>query len=113
MLQSLQRERLLETARGLLLDELLPALPAHKRHAALMVANAMAIAARAMNRLGDAAPGDDPAAADRRQCMEIRQGLADDGAAAAKLHARLLADTRARVELSNPKYLAPRPGAVS
>ena len=39
-------EQLLETARGLLRDELLPALPADKRHAALMIANAMAIAGR-------------------------------------------------------------------
>lgn len=106
-------ERLLETARDVLRDELLPALPAHQRHAALMVANAMAIAAREMNRRVDATLDDERVAADRRLCASIRQGRVDDGAAAAQLHAELLADTRARVEVSNPKYLALRPRSVA
>ena len=103
-------ERLLETARDMLLDQLLPALPAHQRHAALMVANAMAIVARGMVRRGGV---EDCAPADRQLRELIRQGRADAGAEAATLHARLLADTRARVEVSNPKYLARRPRAVS
>ena len=98
-------ERLLETARELLFDELLPALPANARHAALMVANAMAIAARTMNRLDAGATSEERAAAARRLCASIRQGDVDQGAEAAAVHARLLADTRARVEVSNPKYL--------
>jgi hypothetical protein len=57
MPEPLRGERLLETARGVLIDELLPVLPADKRHAALMVANAMAIAARTMSRLGRCMPG--------------------------------------------------------
>jgi hypothetical protein len=106
-------ERLLETARAVLFDELLPALPSHKRHAALMVANAMAIAARAMNRPGAHRPDDDTAATtDRERCQAIRQGLVDAGDHAAKLHACLLAEARARVELSNPRYLATRPGTA-
>lgn len=100
-------ERLLETARELLLDELLPALPPHTRHAALMVANAMAIAARRLNRHDGGAARD----ADRRLCERIRQGGVDEGAEAAKLHAWLLAAARAGVEISNPKYLGPRTGA--
>jgi hypothetical protein len=103
-------ERLLETARGVLFDELLPALPAHKRHAALMVANAMAIAARAMTRPGAHRPDDDTAATDHQRCQAIRQGLVDAGDAAAELHACLLAEARTRVELSNPRYLATHPG---
>lgn len=102
-------ERLLETARDLLRDELLPALPPDKRHAALMVANAMAIAARELERCRDPAHIAAREAHDRRRCHRIRAGGADHGAAAAQLHAGLLAETRARVELSNPKYLAERP----
>lgn len=113
MPDSLRGERLLETARDVLLDELLPVLPAPKRHAALMVANAMAIAARAMNRRDEAVPSDELAAADRRLCESIRGGGVDGGAEAAKVHARLLAATRAKVEVSNPKYLVRRPGTVS
>lgn len=99
-------ERLLETARDLLREELLPALPTHQRHAALMVANAMAIAARELNRRDDATLDEARAAEDRRLCASIRAGDIDGGAAAAQLHARLLASTRSRVEISNPKYLA-------
>lgn len=105
-------ERLLETARDLLRDELLPALPADKRHAALMVANAMAIAARELERRDDTAQDAERAAADRRLCTSIREGRFDDAAAGAPLHARLLTSTRASVEVSNPKYLVQRPGAA-
>jgi hypothetical protein len=44
---------LLQAARALLRDTLLPALPAEHRHAALMIANAMGIAERQL-RAGDA-----------------------------------------------------------
>jgi hypothetical protein len=113
MPEPLRGERLLETARGVLIDELLPVLPADKRHAALMVANAMAIAARTMSRLGAVVPNDARAEADRRLCESIRRGSADAGAEARQVHARLLADIRAKVEVSNPKYLVLHPGAPS
>ena len=102
-------ERLLETARNVLRDELLPALPAHRRHAALMVANAMAITARELQRRRDPALEAALDAQTRRLCPRIRDGGADHGATAAQLHAQLLADAHARVELSNPKYLQRRP----
>ncbi len=44
---------LLQAARALLRDSVLPALPAEQRHAALMIANAMGIAERQL-RAGDA-----------------------------------------------------------
>lgn len=112
MTSNTQGERLLETARDVLRDELLPALPAQLRHAALMVANAMAIAARELDRCADAALDQAREAEDRRLCAAIRAGDVDDGEAAAQLHARLLAGTRARVEVSNPKYLAQRARAL-
>jgi hypothetical protein len=103
-----QGERLLQTARDVLRDQLLPALPSHQRHAALMVANAMAIAARELDRRTEPTKDETRAAADRSLCASIRAGHADRGAEAAQLHARLLADTRARVEVSNPKFLLQR-----
>ena len=112
MVDNTHGERLLETARELLREELLPALPAHQRHAALMIANAMAIAARELNRRDDASLNAARAAADRQLCASIRAGRVDEGAAAAQVHAQLLASTRARVEVSNPKYLAQRTRAL-
>jgi hypothetical protein len=108
MPDSTQGERLLQTARDVLREQLLPALPPQQRHAALMVANAMAIAARELNQRTDAAQDAARAAADRRLCDAIRAGHADRGTEAVQLHARLLADTRARVEVSNPKFLLQR-----
>jgi hypothetical protein len=105
-------ERLLETARDVLRDQLLPALPPQQRHAALMVANAMAIAARELNRRSDPAADEARAALDRRLSASIRAGHVDGGPAAAQLHARLLADTRAKVEVCNPKVLLQRPRAT-
>jgi len=112
MADDFRGERLLETARDVLRDELLPALPAQLRHAALMVANAMAIAARELNRRDDAAVNHARVAEDHRLCASIRAGHVPDGAVAAQLHAELLATTRAKVEVSNPKYLA-QPRAIS
>jgi urease accessory protein UreF len=103
-----QGERLLETARDVLREQLLPALPPQQRHAALMVANAMAIAARELDRRTDPAADAARAAADSQLCASIRTGQFDGGAAAAQVHARLLADTRARVEVSNPRFLMQR-----
>lgn len=123
--------QLLHTARQLLRDELLPALPPPHRHAALMIANAMAIAARQLQQ-GDAAEreellalqqllslppcaaADDPSAlrgqlvaANRLLSVQVREGQADDGEMRARVLAHLRSTTRRKVEESNPKVLAP------
>jgi len=59
---------LLETARDALLSDLLPALPKERRYVGLMVANAMAIAARE-HRLGSDTS--------RREAARLRNRLAD------------------------------------
>lgn len=122
--------QLLETARTLLRESLLPALPAEKRHEALMVANAMAIAMRQLEY------GDEPdrqelkaltglvlegvapeVAADRGAraqlkalnrwlCRSIRGGDADTGAFRDAVRAHLLEVARRRVQESNPKYMS-------
>lgn len=122
-------EQLLDTARSLLRDELLPALPADKRHAALMIANAMAIAGRQL-KSGDVherrelaalekllpVPANDDAtlhaqlvAANRLLCARLREGHADQGAMRAQVFKHLHDVTRRQVELSNPKVLASMP----
>jgi hypothetical protein len=85
---------LLETARALLLDSLLPALPAEKRLEARMVASAMAIAARAVG-----APHQAPDAA---LAAAIRAGALDHDPA---LPGRLREVARARLAVSNPRAL--------
>ncbi|MBR0657231.1 hypothetical protein [Plastoroseomonas arctica] len=89
---------LLETARALLLAELLPALPASHAFAARMIANAMAIAARAA-RDATAWPAPPDAAL-------IRAGAYDPGTPQHdEIAARLLAMARARCAVSNPRAL--------
>lgn len=127
---------LLDTARRSLLEEILPALPPGQAYAARMIAKAMAIAARELERgagaetdgvrliaefLGDAAAaalaprGRAPAdAAAAHDCAEQAQALLAerirDRAVApgreAQLRALLLQLTRAKLAVSNPKYLA-------
>lgn len=99
---------LLETARDVLLNELLQALPAEKVFAARMVANAMAIAARdaaqdqtweaqALARMGGNA---------RAFAAAIRAGAHDPGAPGHAATAALLDDmTRARCAVSAPRAL--------
>ncbi len=123
-------DQLLEAACSLLRDELLPALPSEKRHAALMIANAMGIAMRqlrngdaperqelaALERILLAQPGKDagPVPSDaqdrlldlnRRLCLAIRQGHADSLNPNDSVRAHLLSVARHRVAESNPKYL--------
>ena len=107
---------LLETAREVLLRELLPHLPESKRFEARMVANAMAIARRdtaadpapALARLRALydLPGAEPDALLRRLAAEIRAGERDPGrpghAAAAEALVEL---TRLRCAVSNPRAL--------
>lgn len=119
---------LLDTARKLLRDELLPALPADKRHAALMIAKAMAIASRQsmglahaqdeLEALDELMPSsrtmavDDSsrlAASNRLLCTLIREGRADDGIMRAKVLGLLWKVTRRKVEQSNPQYLPTMP----
>ncbi|MBR0661507.1 DUF6285 domain-containing protein [Neoroseomonas oryzicola] len=101
---------LLATAREVLLNELLPALPPDKAFAARMVANAMAIAARdaaqdawepeTLARMA-ALAGDPRAFAAAIRAGRFDPGTPDHGAAAA-----LLDDlTRARCVVSAPRAL--------
>jgi len=119
-------DELLDTARDLLRDELIPALPANQRHNALMIANAMAIAARQL-RAGDgpereefaalaqilALPADAPASGlreillerNRELCRWIREGRTDAGELRDAVRRHLLDITRRRLAESNPKAL--------
>ena len=122
-------DQLLDTARTVLREELIPALPADKRHAALMIANAMSIAMRQL-QAGDeqerrevadlqamlsAQAGDSSgagvgtraqlAALNRRLCERIRGGDADAGQFHDAARRHLLAVARQKVAESNPKYL--------
>ncbi len=105
---------LLEAARKTLLDELLPALPAEKRYPALMVANAIAIAARTARH--DPAPADalaaeargvtgtDEAEPWRALAAAIRAGRFDPGTDGHdRVHALLRAYAEARCAISSPK----------
>ena len=111
-------EALLEAARRLLLDELLALLPAERRYDGLMIANAMAIAARELHDAGAGAAAaaqrlgafyDDATAASdalaRRLVADIRAGRFDDGAARERLVALLRAELCYRLAISNPKAL--------
>ena len=122
-------EQLLETARNVLREEILPALPPERKHAALMIANAMAIAMRQLTHgedgerrelrsletlLGHAGRDELAGKAElRRQLTErdrefaraIRAGRADAGAWRDAARQHLLDAIRAKVMESNPKYL--------
>ena len=119
---------LLKIAREALTRELAAELPEGKRYLALMIANAMAIAARELE-LGDGADraeltslrmlfeeaGADTSedvrdrleAWNRRLCAEIRAGKFS-GAAEARLRDHLRRSAEARVAISNPKALKVR-----
>ena len=108
MLEQPDAADLLNTARDALLGKLLPALPAHLHYEARMIANAMAIAARAARvdaaalelRLANFADG--PAAFAAR----IRAGGYEPGSPAYAGAAALLLDmTRLRCAVSAPKAL--------
>ena len=116
---------LLASARDALLREVVPSLDASSRYTALMVANAMAIAARELT-LGEAAlrrevellrpltmesvPPSDPGGADVRELRRIvaaavRAGRYDDAPHAASLLAALRQIAAGRLAISNPKAL--------
>lgn len=127
-------EHLLASAEALLRDELLPALPAEKRQAGLMIARALGIAARQLQN-GEAPERqelaslsrllasnhetneineiNEPAAlrqqlllANRQLGQLIRSGAADAGASRTQVVQHLLHIARQRVAESNPRYLA-------
>jgi hypothetical protein len=111
---------LLALARRLLREELVPLLPPERRLDGLMVANAMAVAARCL------ATGDIPAAEERTSLQALLGGGTDDlvelnrelssriragslglgGADADHVHLHLLRVAADRVAESNPKALA-------
>jgi len=103
---------LLETAREVLLRELLPLLPASAGYTARMVANAMAIAGRGAAAGADAAEGEAIRRAWQALCDDVARGLLDgDDAYARAGRARLWHDALARVSLSAPRALPTRQAA--
>jgi uncharacterized protein DUF6285 len=110
---------LLEEARRTLLETLLPLLPPERRYDGLMVANAMAIAAREAGQGADILqanamqlaalfPGSAATASEleARLAREIRNGACDDpGPRRDAVRAHLRWSARARLRLSNPKAL--------
>ncbi len=122
---------LLAEARRLLLEELLALLPPERRVDALMIANAVGMAQRtlaagdrplrdALGRIAALYGEDAPAAEtlddveralaglERRLAADVRAGRFDDPARRARLVAHLEATTRARLAISNPKFLSGR-----
>jgi hypothetical protein len=115
---------LLAIARETILREIAPALPEGQRYAALMAANALAIAGRDIAAPADDAaelarlsallpgwaPGGNRAEALRegtaRLAARIRSGDFDEGEAKARLLAHLQATVRARLAVSNPRAIA-------
>lgn len=112
---------LLEEARRTLLETLLPLLPPERRYDGLMVANAVAIAAREAGQGADILqanamqlaalfPGTGTAATaselEARLAHEIRNGACDDaGPRRDAVRAYLRWSATARLRLSNPKAL--------
>jgi hypothetical protein len=106
---------LLETARHVLRERIAPAVPAELRFETAMVANAMAIAARAARGLPGAAEAEGlrrlyPEAASepvdalrRRLVADIRAGRMDGAGAHLAAHV-LWPRVRERLALSNPEY---------
>ena len=117
---------LLLTARDTLLEEIGPHVPGDARYSFLMVANALAIAARALQAgdgpvrdalerlrglygedavLPDAWPHARIEALERRLAQDIRAGTYDAGPAREQVQAYLEARARDEVAVSNPRYL--------
>lgn len=112
--------RLLQQARATLLQDLLPELKGDKRYLALMVANAMAIAARELEAehedletqrkdlesvLGPAQSRDHGEAVIElmeKVVRDVRSGRIDGHA---EVYDALIQDVRARLAISNPKLL--------
>lgn len=111
---------LLAIARETILEEIAPALPEAQRYAALMAANALAIATRdlaaptdgtaELARIAALLPREDAPQSLRegnaRLAARIRAGDFDAGPARERLFAHLQATVRARLAVSNPRALA-------
>ncbi len=109
---------LLHAARQTLLDGLLPLLPADRTYDALMIANAMAIAARELESCGQPDDRvdeqiarfyrdmglDDTDASEADLALKIRNRLIDKSQYP-RLRVLLLAVAREKLAISNPKYL--------
>lgn len=117
---------LLSVAQKVLRERLMPGIAEDQRYEALMVANAMAIAARELNAgesdlrdelrmltelYGDTVVGESGnsvkekvARLNKRLAKDIRSGMMD-GACAQGVRALLKAQVTARLRVSNPKYL--------
>lgn len=117
---------LLESARQVLLEDLLPALPPERKYEALMLANVMALTlreldagdlavARQLRRLealysqsfqaiAGASEAERLALLEKRLAQDIRAGRFDDSPGG-PLREALLAMTQERLRISNPKYL--------
>src|SRR5690606_14920205 len=110
---------LLGVGRRVLLDELLPLLPADKTYDVLMIANAMAIAARELEPIVEPDDGtvaalaqfyaeaglNDPGQATEHRLADLIRTRVIDPSRHGRLHALLLVLTQAKLALSNPKYL--------
>lgn len=125
MADRLAHTDLLSVARQLLRDELIGELPPERKYDGLMVANAMAIAARGARLgridqppadylqtigqlLGEAVPGEDLV---RQLVGHLRDGGFAAGTPRGRdLHALLLKEARRRLEISNPRYLEQEQG---
>lgn len=114
---------LLEIARATILSEIAPALPEGQRYAALMAANALAIAGRdlaapdasaaELARVAALLPGPVPGSgmsalreATARLAKAIREGRFHEGEARANLLAHLRQAVRERLAVSNPRALS-------
>lgn len=117
---------LLRVAQKLVRERLLPEISKEQRYEALMVANAMAIAARELEagetdlrdelqmltelygettvRESGNSVKDKVASLNKRLARDIRSGVMD-GACAQGVRALLKAEVTARLRVSNPKYL--------
>ncbi len=117
---------LLRVAQKILREQLMPGIAEDQRYQALMVANAMAIAARELKAgesdlrdelrmlselYGDTVVGEagnstkeKVARLNKRLAKDIRSGVMD-GACAQGVRALLKAQVTARLRVSNPKYL--------
>jgi hypothetical protein len=108
MLEQPDAADLLATARAALLEKLLPALPAHLHYEARMVANAMAIAARAGTVEPRALEARIASFADDSAhfAARIRAGAYQPGTPAYAGAAALLREmVRLRCEVTNPRAL--------
>jgi hypothetical protein len=111
---------LISVARAALTEDILPIVPAERRYTALMLNNALGIAAReleagdrpraeALERLRalypDAADAADLEGLERRLSVDIRTGAHDSGATHEAVADYLGARVGAQVAISNPRYL--------